>query len=281
MLASARLLSRNDSNGQSEQLLVDQLGQKLRVVSAEDKVDREDGEVPNERQSDGDKVAMKEVEERKEDDGQHSGEVEEGNGRVILDDLHSLKGSAAVKSDKRDELAMMDDLDKFRAEMTDGSIIHQSATLSYTAVMEEGSSAVDGESMDDIRAWKRARHDERDSPATPSHHAASMATPWERETDGDGVDEGEAVSEFDHSQPSSPAALDESEHRLDHFAAVKLQSGYNARHEQQLDGGEQADGADGVDGMDDGDGETTLSSYPTKVRREPADEMAEHSLLTT
>ena len=260
-LASNRSLVRNDSNGRTEQLLVDQLGLKMRVVSAEDTADREEGEVVSDRHADGDKATMKEEEERKEEDAQHS---EDSTVRVILDELHALKGGVAARSDKREELAMMDDLDKFRAELAEGGVegadgLHEAAD--------------DGESAEDIRAWKRARHDERDSPVSPSHHAASMATPWERETDGEGAEEAEPESEFDHSQPSSPAPLDESEHRLDQFAAVKLQSGYNATHEQQLEGGEHADGMD--------DGEATMSAYPSKGRREPADEMAEHSLLTT
>ena len=260
MLASARSLPRTDSNGQSVQLLVDQIGQKMRVISAEDTVGRENGEVSSGRLTDGDKRSMKGEEESKEQDGQ----LEEGNVRIILDDLHALKGGVAAKNDRRDELAMMDDVYKFRAEMADGST--DGAGLEHEC-------GADGDTADDIRAWKRARHDERDSPVSPSHHAASIATPWEREMDGEVVDDAEAESEFDHSQPSSPAALDESEHRLDHFATVKLQSGYNARHEQQLDGGEHADEMD--------DGEATLSAYPSKVRREPADEIAEHSLLTT
>jgi len=258
----------------------------MRVFSAEeDRVDREDGELLDERHTDaGSATTMKQAEERKEEDGQLNVETEEANVHVILDDLHALKGGVpAAKSDKHDELSMMDDLLKFRAEMTDGTV-EPSATVHYAAAMEHDEGAA--ETADDVRAWKRARHDERDSPVSPSHHAAAaMATPWERDMEGDGADEAADVteheheSEFDHSQPSSPAALDESEHRLDHFAAVKLQSGgYNGRHEQQQQQLDE-DGGDHADGMDDG--ETTLSSYPSKVRREPADEMAEHSLLTT
>ena len=258
--AAALALARTDSNGHSDRVLVEQMGQKMRVVSAEDVADREEDSQLGESY----KGTMgKEVEESKEE--QLHG-VEEGGVRVILDDLHGLKSGMTAKGDKRDELAMMDDLAKFRAEMAEGG--------ADAAAMEHD--GPDGDTAEhDIRAWKRARHDERDSPVSLSHHdhAVSMATPWERETDGDGVDEAEPESEFDHSQPSSPAALDESEHRLDQFAAVKLQSGYIARHEQRLAGGEHADGMD--------DGEATLSGYPSKVCREPADEMAEHSLLTT
>ena len=209
----------------------------------------------------GEQATMKEAEESKEEGGQH---IEGGSVRVILDELHALKGVAASRNDKHNELAMMDDLDKFRAEMAEGGV--EGAALHHDEAERD--------TANDIRAWKRARHDDRDSPISPSHHPAAMATPWERDMDDDGADEAEPESEFDHSQPSSPAALDESVHQLDHFAAVKLQSGYNARHEQQLHGGEH------VNGMDDG-GDATLSAYPSKGRHEPADEMAEHSLLTT
>ena len=268
LVAPSRVLARNDSNGRTEQMLADQLGQKMRVVSAADSAEREDGELANELRAEEHGEGRKEAEEcKEEEEGPLRVAGEEGGVRVLLDDMHALKGGASLRgSGGHDELAMMHDLDKFRAELAEGGV--------DGAAMEAG----EGETAEDIRAWKRARRDDRDSPASPSDHAAAaMATPWERDMDGECAESGaEHESGCDYSQPSSPSPHDEREHRLDQFAAVKLQSGYHARHEQQqrLEHDEAAVGS-----MDDG--EATLSAYPSKARREAADEMAEHALLTT
>ena len=208
-LDSTAGLARFDSHGQTESSLVEQIETHMRFQSAASGA-LEEGEIGGEKElTTFDMSALKPAPEEKEDVG--GGVIHQ----YILQGLDVMK--AGLRSEKRDDEEVMEDIVKMREEMDGEGPLHprpaaprhddddeddletdEGNLTDHEAAGGEGDG--DGEGEGDCRVWKRVRREMEvggQSPTTPTSPVGFEGM----EGRGRGEEDG---SDFDVSAPSSP-----------------------------------------------------------------------------